>query len=106
VTDAQAWRKWFGESVDVQVIEGGKFSDQAGNSGEFLRVRDGKDLRFTWTHPGAVAATKVEVAIADKGKGKTGITLQHARLQSRDEADGLRAAWTAALDRLKSLLEK
>jgi hypothetical protein len=46
----------------------------------------------------------VDVAFAAKGS-KTGITLNHTRIQARDEADGLRAAWTAAFDRLKTALE-
>ena len=44
-------------------------------------------------------------SLADKGKGRTGITLTHNRIQTRAEADGLRAAWGTAFDRLKSVLE-
>ena len=37
----------------------------------------------------------------DKGKGKTGVTLNHARIQSRRDADELRSGWATALDALK-----
>lgn len=105
-TEAAAWKKWFGDSVKVDATEGGSFSDACGNAGEFLRIRENKDLRFTFQHPGSDYTTKVDVALADKGKGKTGITLNHARLQSREEADGLRMAWGQTLDAMKLLLEK
>ncbi len=45
------------------------------------------------------------VTFADKGKGKTLVTLMHNRIQNRTEADGLRAAWGAAFDKLKQMLE-
>ena len=48
----------------------------------------------------------VDVTFQDKGKGKTGLMLNHHRIQNRPEADGLRAAWSAAFDRLKAMLEK
>ncbi len=97
--------EWFGSEVKASVADGGSFEDKDGNSGEYLRVRTNKDLRFTWTGSDSEATTQVDVAFADKGKGKTGITLTHNRIQSRDEADGLRAAWGAAFDCLKSQLE-
>lgn len=100
-----ALTKWFGTGVKAKVEGGGSFQDNDGNSGEYLRVRANQDLRFTWTGSESDAATQVDVAFADKGKGKTGITLTHNRIQTRAEADGLRASWGAAFERLKSLLE-
>jgi uncharacterized protein YndB with AHSA1/START domain len=97
--------KWFGAGVKASVKDGGKFQDKDGNSGEYLRVRENKDLRFTWT-PTAADPTQVDVAFADKGKGKTGITLTHNRIQTRAEADGLREAWGTAFEQLKTQLEK
>lgn len=43
--------------------------------------------------------------MADKGKGKMGILVNVDRIQTREEADGLRSAWLEALDRLKTKLE-
>ena len=37
--------------------------------------------------------------------GRTTVMVTHDRLQTREEADGLRAAWGEALDRLKKLVE-
>ncbi len=98
--------KWFGTGTKATVQDGGSFEDKDGNSGNYLRVRPNKDLRFTWMGSGSETPTQVDVAFADKGKGKTGITLTHNRIQTRAEADGLRAAWSAAFDRLKLHLEK
>ena len=46
-----------------------------------------------------------EAVQAETGKGKTGITLTQERIPARGEADGLRAGWSAAFDRLKAVLE-
>ncbi|MBX3110377.1 MAG: SRPBCC domain-containing protein [Fimbriimonadaceae bacterium] len=85
--------------------EGGAYRDSGGNTGTWLRLRPGKDVRIAWRTKGVEHGTQVDAAFADKGGGKTGITLTHARIQSREEADGLRAAWGAAFDRLKAQLE-
>ena len=105
-TDAGALAQWFGTKVQVDVTDGGKWADGDGNSGEYLRVRLNKDLRFTFHHADAEAPTLVDVMVADKGKGKTGLTLTHQRIQNRREADGLRHAWSQAFDRLKQHLEQ
>jgi uncharacterized protein YndB with AHSA1/START domain len=104
--DAAALSQWFGVKVKADVTDGGKWTDGDGNSGEYLRVRGNKDLRFTFNHADAEAPTLVDVTIADKGKGKTGLTLMHQRIQNRPEADGLRNAWSEAFERLKQHLEQ
>jgi uncharacterized protein YndB with AHSA1/START domain len=98
-------KAWFGNDTTAKVADGGKWSDGDGNSGEYLRVRENKDLRFTWMHADSESPTQVDVVIADKGKGKTMVTLTHQRIQNRPEADGLRNSWSAAFNRLKALLE-
>jgi len=50
--------------------------------------------------------TQVDVQFQDKGKGKTGLLVNHTRIQTRAEADSLRAAWASALDQLKALCEE
>lgn len=91
---------WLGLSEPAS--EGASFSDEHGNRGTWLRLRPSKDLRFGWQTVGVEHSTQVDVALADKGNGKTGITLTHQRLQTRAEADGLREAWSAGLMELKA----
>ena len=93
---------WLGAGV---AAEGGQFVDDGGNTGTWVRLRPGKDVRVNWTSAGVETPTMVDAAFADKGGGKTGITVTHNRIQTREEADGLRAAWAAALDALKNQLE-
>lgn len=93
---------WLGGSP---AAEQAAYTDDGGNTGTWLRLRPGKDVRMTWQTAGCPHTTQVDAAFADNGKGKTGITLNHARIQTREEADGLRAAWSAAFDRLKAQLE-
>lgn len=96
--------KWFG-ATKADVKDGGTFASKDGDKGTFLRVRENKDLRMTFETAGLSAPTQVDVQFQDKGKGKTALFVNHSRIQTRDEADGLRAAWGQALDRLKTTCE-
>ncbi len=104
-SDPDQLSRWFGANVSASVKDGGAWDDGCGNSGEYLRVRKNKDLRFNWENADAASVTRVDVAFADKGKGRTGITLNHQRIQNRKEADGLRKAWGEVFDVLKTQLE-
>jgi len=97
--------QWFGSDHHADVSDGGSYSNSDGDTGTYKRVRPNKDLRFTWENP-AHQPSIVDVLFADKGKGKTGVQVTHDRIQTREEADGLRAGWGEALDRLKALLEE
>lgn len=102
--DAKLLDRWLGAKTKVQFAEGGTLENGDGDKATFGRLRPNKDLRMSWN--GKLAAgSAVEVMFADKGKGKTGITLNHTRIQSRREADQLRSGWAAALDALKRHLE-
>lgn len=73
--------------------------------GDLVRDRENKDLRYKWITEGVTTPTEVDVALAEKG-GKTGITLTHNRIQTRDEADGLRLAWGELFSTIKTEMEK
>jgi uncharacterized protein YndB with AHSA1/START domain len=96
---------WFGRSTKAEVKDGGRFENTDGDRGTFVRVRENKDLRFTFENGQFPAASQVDVQFQDKGKGKTGLLVNHSRIQTRAEADGLRAAWAEALGRLKAKCE-
>lgn len=95
--------EWFGKSTKADVKDGGQYQNADGNKGDFLRVRENKDLRLTMN--GDAATSQVDVQFQDKGKGKTGLLVNHSRIQTRAEADGFRNAWAEALNRLKELCE-
>ena len=107
----QAWSSdkelssWFGGGTKAQVKDGGAFQNKDGDKGSFLRVRQNKDIRMTFENSGLSAPTQVDVQFQDKGKGKTGLLVNHTRIQTRAEADGLRAAWAEALEKLKAACE-
>jgi uncharacterized protein YndB with AHSA1/START domain len=104
-SDPSALSAWLGPNTKADVVDGGQFQNKDGDQGTFKRVRPDKDLRFTWDRKDVAEGSLVDVAFADKGKGKTGITLNHTRIISRADADRLRAGWGEAFDRLKELLE-
>jgi uncharacterized protein YndB with AHSA1/START domain len=97
--------KWFGAGMKAEVAECGAYSNKDGDRGKFLRVRPGKSLRLSWENPALCSPTMVDVTFSDKGWGKSHVMLNHTRIQTRSEADGLRAGWLAAFDKLKKLLE-
>lgn len=97
--------KWFGAATKAEVKDGGTFESKDGDRGKFLRVRENKDIRMTFENEDLSAPTLVDVQFQDKGKGKTGLLVNHTRIQTRAEADGLRVAWAKALDQLKSVCE-
>lgn len=102
----KALNDWFGKGSKAEVKDGGAFQNGDGDKGKYLRVRENKDLRMTFENPGLSAPTQVDVQFQDKGKGKTGLLVNHTRIQTRAEADGLRAAWAEALEKLKAACER
>jgi hypothetical protein len=68
------------------------------------RIREGKDIRAKWETPGGSGETDLDVMFVEKD-GKTSITLNHNRIQTREEADGLRRYWSETLADIKSKLE-
>jgi uncharacterized protein YndB with AHSA1/START domain len=103
--DAKPLDQWLGSKTKLQFEDGGTLKNGDGDSATIVRIRPNKDLRLAW-HGKLAPDTTVDVMFADKGKGKTGITLNHTRIQSRREADQIRAGWSTAFDALKALLEK
>lgn len=102
-SDPGQLKAWFGDAVKAKVEDGGSFADGDGNSGDYKRIRENKDLRFSWKGESGDESL-VDVSLTDKA-GKTALLINHSRIQSTAEKDGLRAAWGEAVNRLKSLLE-
>jgi uncharacterized protein YndB with AHSA1/START domain len=104
-TDPKTFAELFGDDAKQDVREGGAITCTAGTKATFTRVRPDKDLRFTWEHKGSTAPIQIDVMFQDN-KGKTLMNVMPSRVQTRDEADGLRAAWGEMLTRLKAVCEK
>lgn len=105
-TNNEKLSEWMGTSTRADVKDDGKYENKDGDRGTFLRVRPNKDLRLSFENPAFSAPTQIEVQFQDKGKGKTGVLVNHNRIQTRAEADGLRAAWADALNKLKASCER
>lgn len=103
-TDSKGFASFFCASGKQDAKEGGQLSCGCGCKGAFSRVRPNKDLRMTWEHPGASAPMTLDVQFQDN-KGKTLMNVMTSRIHTRAEADGLRNAWSDALNRLKALVE-
>jgi uncharacterized protein YndB with AHSA1/START domain len=94
---------WFGDSA--RLLDDKSIEDANSNRATALRLRENKDLRYGWKAGCGCDETQFDVAFTDNGKGGTGLMLNHNRIQTRDESDGLRRAWGDAFNRLKSALE-
>lgn len=95
--------RWFGPENVLDLKAGGSWTNGDGNAADVKGVTPGKTIRLVWKDRSA-PGTPVEVKF-QPAAGKTTVMVTHDRLQTREEADGLRAAWGEALDRLKKLLE-
>lgn len=98
----EPFTEWFGDAGSVDADR--NITDATGNLGDAVRVRMDKDLRYKWKTAGLDVPTDLDIAFVEKAC-KTTITLTHSRIQTREEADGLRRAWIEAFVRLKELLE-
>lgn len=103
-SDPRKLAQWFGAGTKLEFREGGKFEDANGHCGEYKKINPGKALRFTWEGkrhtPGEVVEVKLQLSGA-----KCSVILTHDRMQTRDVADGMRAAWGRALEQLQAQLE-
>jgi len=92
--------KWFGAGATIDAKEGGTLKDGDGVRARLTKVRPGKTLAFVWETPGFAEGSAVEILIQPKG-AKTGLVVNHTRIATRRDADGVRGAWEQALNRLK-----
>lgn len=102
--DAAVMGEWLGPGAKAEFQEGGTFSTGDGNRGSYTKVARPKTLRFSWEADDPADLSTVELKLTPNG-AKCGLVLNHERIQTRAHADGLRAAWSAAIDRLKRVLE-
>lgn len=60
------------------------------------KVTPPKIIRLSWSD-----GTLVEVRLAEKGSGKTTVTVQHNKLPDGEAAERMKGYWAAALERLE-----
>ena len=99
----EALDAWLGPKNGLDLKPGGSLSNGDGNAADVRGVTPGKTIRLIWKDASA-PGTPVEIKF-QPAPGKTTVMVTHDRLQTREEADGLRAAWGEALDRMKKLVE-
>jgi uncharacterized protein YndB with AHSA1/START domain len=95
--------RWFGPATKIAFDVDGAISNADGNKGRFTKITADKTIRFTWEDASVGAGSAVEVLFQPKD-GKTGLVINHTRIQSRADADAIRAGWESALNALKGLL--
>ncbi|MCA0375443.1 MAG: SRPBCC domain-containing protein [Gemmatimonadetes bacterium] len=73
--------------------------------GPVTKSRDEKALVMPWAASDWAPSSVVEILLQPKD-GKTGLVVNHTRIQDRHDADLARAAWERALAELKAQLEE
>ena len=68
---------------------------------EVRRSTDGKSMRMIWT----VGDSSVDVNFLSKGADKSQVAVEHARLKNATAVARQKKFWSAALERLKAMLE-
>lgn len=101
---AEALDRWLGSGHELDFRDGGELHNADGNVAIIRKVTAPKMIRLVWMQANAAPDTPVEVKVQPTG-AKTTVMITHDRLQSRSEADGMRRAWGAALERLRDTFE-
>ena len=102
--DPKLLSAWLGDGATASFSEGGTFTTKDGNTGRYLKITRPKKLKFTWDDGDPALVSQCELALTPKGE-KCAFLLNHDRIPTRPLADGLRAGWAEAVNRLKALLE-
>ena len=102
--NAKALDRWLGPKHEFALKEGATLANADGNRATVKKISPNKTIKLDWTQADAAPGTPVEVKLQPMG-AKTTVMVQHDRLQTRADADGLRRAWGEALERMKTHLE-
>ncbi len=100
--------RWFTRGARANVEVGGSYSNGDGDRGRFLAVARPRRLRMTWENekhaPGSIVEFAITTASGAKGP-RARVEATHSRLATKRDAEKMKAAWSWALDSLRSYLE-
>lgn len=82
---------WLGEAARARWLPDATFSVR--------KSTPHKSIRLAWDD-----GSHVEVRLADKGAGKTTVTVQHNKLPDGDAAEQMKGYWAEALERLEETI--
>ncbi len=108
-SDPKEMSVWFKPRHQQRFAEGGTYRNSDRDRGEFRRIwstSKGSFFRMSWENKRHTPGSSVQVEILDRGPGRSTVRLTHARIGTDEEREELRAAWSRALDSLKSWIEK
>ncbi|MFN0123497.1 MAG: hypothetical protein ACKV2V_23590 [Blastocatellia bacterium] len=83
VSDTRTRKRWLPDALTIR------------------KATENKSLRITWTD-----GSDVTVNFYGKGEAKAQITIDHQKLPDARASAAMKSLWAAALDRLKTMLEK
>ncbi|MEO5928319.1 MAG: SRPBCC family protein [Candidatus Kapaibacterium sp.] len=98
--------QWFTTGAQQDVHVGGRYSNNDGDSGEFLEVVPNQRLKFTWEQPRQAPGSRVTIEFIPQGVNEVHVRLTHSNIETEEDLAGLEDGWRWALDSLKSFLER
>jgi uncharacterized protein YndB with AHSA1/START domain len=104
-TDPEMLARWFTTKAKVDLSVGGRYSNAAGDRGEFLAVDPPRRVRFTWENDEHCPGTIVEITLTSKGRGRTAVCVTHSKLETQADREEMKQGWSWAMDSLRSFLE-
>lgn len=98
---------WFGKGNQIDLRDGGSWSNADGNQATIKKVNPGKAIKLSWEDKALSMPAPVDIKFDTAGgPGKCTVMVSVDRLQTRAEADGYRKAWGKVLDQLKAVIEQ
>ncbi len=105
LTEPDHLSRWITHNARTDLRLGGRYENQDGDRGEFLRLDPPGRIKYTWENPDHAPGSIVEIWITCKDEARSLIRLEHSRLKNRAEFEDLKKGWGWALDSLRSYLE-
>lgn len=103
--DPEQVSAWIGARHRHRLRERSRWRDDLGARGAFVRIVEGRFVRFTWNHPERCPRSAVDVEFRSRGEGRSIVKVTHWAIGSAEEREDLRAHWSWALDSMKSFVE-
>ena len=105
LTEPDHLSRWFTHDARTDLRLGGRYENQDGDRGEFLRLDPPGRIKYSWENPDHAPRSIVEIWIDRKDEARSLIRLEHSRLKNRGKFEDPKKGSGWALDSLRSYLE-
>lgn len=94
---------WLGNIGRSILTEGKSYETDTGTNGEVRVVKPGNRVRLTWQKSGMKRPVTLQIALVERGPGKTSVRVHLEKLPSQKAREEMKGHWKNALDDLARL---